>query len=302
MSTSQVEPDKSNDPLVTVIIPAFNRADYIDQTIGCVLEQSYPAVELIVIDDGSTDGTLEKVRAYGDRLTLLTHPDHGNRGQSASINMGLLRAMGEFIAVLDSDDYWEPDKLEKQVVYLQQHPDVGLVYSNGYGVDSEGNRLYPIYREGHVEPNDPGLLLQDCYVSSPSGWLVRKSVYDGVGRFEENYRSAQDHDMLIRIAEQTNFAYMPDYLWYYRRHANSISNTRQGLRWQTGFRILESARKRYPYSPGTIRKRKAVLNYRLGRVKMQEGRFVSGIAQLAHAFLLDPLRALKVVAGIDKSR
>jgi len=204
--------------------------------------------------------------------------------------------------VLDSDDFWEPDKLEKQVAYLQQHTDVGLVYCNGYGVDSEGNKLYPIYRESHVEPNDPGLLLQDCYVCLPTSSLVRKSVYDAVGLFEESYRSAQDHDMLIRIAEHTRVAYMPDYLWYYRRHADSISHTRQDLRWQTGFRILENARKRYPYSPGAIRKRKAVLNYRLGRVKVQEGRVLSGIAQLAHAFLLDPLRALKVVAGIDKSR
>lgn len=292
----------TGNPLVTVIIPAYNRVDYIDQTIRCVLDQSYSAIQLIVVDDGSSDGTFEKVQAYGGQLELLTHPGHGNRGQSASINLGLERAQGKYIAVLDSDDYWTLDKLEKQVDYLERNPDVGLVYSNGYGVDSEGKIIYQCHAPDHVEHNDPNRVLLNCYITAPAGWLVRKTVYDRVGGFEESYRSAQDHDMLIRIAENTRFAYLPDFLWYYRRHDNSISSTQQALRWQTGFRILDNAMRRYPYKRSTLRRRKAVLNYRVGQVRLQERRYLSGMGCLARALLLDPLRALKVVLGLDKSR
>ena len=109
-----------------------------------------------------------------------------------------------------------------------------------------------------------------------------------VGGFEESFRAAQDHDMVIRIAEVTRFAYQPDYLWYYRRHAGSISSTRQELRWQTGFRILERARRRYPYAPATIRKRKAVLYYRMGKVHLSMHRYLSAFADLGKAFLLRP--------------
>ncbi len=108
--------------------------------------------------------------------------------------------------------------------------------------------------------------------------------------------------MLIRIAENTRFAYLPDFLWYYRRHDNSISSTQQALRWQTGFRILDNAMRRYPYKRSTLRRRKAVLNYRVGQVRLQERRYLSGMGCLARALLLDPLRALKVVLGLDKSR
>ena len=277
-------------PLVSVIIPAYNRVDFIDQTIRCVLDQSYPAVQLIVVDDGSSDGTMDRIKAYGDRLELLVHPGNANRGQSASINMGLKQARGKYIAVLDSDDYWELNKLEIQVDYLERHPDIGLVYSNGYGVDSEGNIIYPIHPEDHVEHNDPNRVLLDCYLATTSQlrWC-EKSVYDKVGGFEESFRAAQDHDMVIRIAEVTRFAYLPDYLWYYRRHAGSISSTRQELRWQTGFRILERARRRYPYAPTTIRKRKAVLYYRMGRVHLAAHRYLNAFANFGKAFLFDPV-------------
>ena len=254
--------------LVTVVIPAYNRVNYIEQTIGSVLDQTYPQIQLIVIDDGSTDGTYEKIQAYGDRLQLLTHPGHLNRGQSASINLGLRQASGKYIAILDSDDYWAPEKLDIQVDFLEKHPDIGLVYTNGYAVNAEGEILYAIYDNNHKEYNDTDAVLLDCYILLPQNSLVRKSVYDKAGFFEESYRSAQDHDMLIRIAEITKFAYLQDFLFFYRRHPGSISSTQQALRWETGFRILEKAGQRHPYKPTTLRKRKAVLHYRIGKVRL----------------------------------
>jgi len=127
-------------------------------------------------------------------------------------------------------------------------------------------------------------------------------VYDKAGFFEESYRSAQDHDMLIRIAEVARFAYLQDFLFFYRRHPGSISSTKQALRWETGFRILASAAQRHPYRRSTLRKRKAVLNYRLGRARLQERRYLPGMLCLAQAFLLDPRGAVKVMLGLDKSQ
>jgi len=285
---------------VSVIIPAYNRVDYIDQTIMSVLEQTYSNVELIVVDDGSTDGTYEKIMAYGDKLTLLTHERHANRGQSASINVGLDIAKGDYIAILDSDDYWELDKLNVQVNYLVRHPDVGLVYSNGHAVDADGGVLYPIYGEKHVESNDPNAVLLDCYIALPVNSLVRRKMYDLVGGFNETYRAAQDHDMLIRIAEITELAYLSEFLWYYRRHGDSISSKQQGLRWHYGFEILQSAKHRYPYGSRTIRKRLAVLNYRLGMCYLAEQKRLASSWCLVKAFIFDPIRSMKFLAGFEK--
>lgn len=289
-------------PSVTVIIPAFNRVDYIDQTINSVLEQTCHNVELIVVDDGSTDGTYEKIKSYGDRLTLLTHENHTNKGQSAAINLGLLSATGKYVAILDSDDYWALNKLEIQVDYLEKHPDVGLVYTNGFAVDASGDFLYHIYAGSHVEHNDPNNVLLDCYILLPQNSLVRKSVYDRLSGFNESYRAAQDHDMLIRISEKATFAYLPAKLFYYRVHDDSISKKGQRVRWTNGFKILENAKKRYPYKASTIRKRKALLNYRVGICCVAEKRLVKSAWHMLVAFSLDPVRAVRVALDLDKHK
>lgn len=283
--------------LVSVIIPAFNRSAYIDQTVRSVLDQTYPHVELIVVDDGSSDGTYECLQEYGDAIRLLTHERHVNKGQSAALNLGLSTARGDYIAILDSDDYWAPEKLENQVLYMEAHPDVGLVYCNGYHVDAEGKILYPFHPEGHVEPNDPNRVLLDCYMLLPQSSLVRTAVFRQAGYFDESLRAAQDHDMLIRIAELTTLAYQPEFWFYYRRHDGAISVNGLERRWRNGFRILEKARLRYPYRSSTIRKRRAVLNFRLGQVYWGEGRVARALPYLLKAGVLDPFRALGVVLG-----
>ncbi len=287
-------------PVVSIIIPAYNRVDYIDQTILSVLNQTYSNCELIVIDDGSTDGTFEKIKSYSDRLILLTHDGHINKGQSAAINLGLNKARGKYIAVLDSDDYWELTKLEVQSEYLETHSDIGLVYANGYAVDEKGKILYPIYSDNHREMNEPDSVLLDCYIALPVNSLVCKEVYEKVGDFDETFRAAQDHDMLVRIAEVTRFAYLPDYLWCYRQHGNSISSKQQDVRWAAGFTILENARKRYPYKSATIRKRLAVLNYRMGVCALSANRYIKSLKYFISAFLLDPVRALKVTMKYER--
>lgn len=291
-----------NLPLVSVIIPAYNRVKYIQHTVDSVLGQTYSPIELIVVDDGSSDGTYELLQEYGDRLRLLTHPARENKGQSAAINLGMKYASGKYLAILDSDDFWAPNKLEVLIPFLEANPDIGLVYSNGYGVSATGEILYEFLPRDHQETNDPNRVLLDCYTLLPNNSVIRKDVIDKVGVFEETFRAAQDHDMLIRLAENTKFAFVPDFLFYYRRHSDSISSKNALSRWRNGFEILKRAKARYPYRKSTLRKRRALLNYRLGETYLKAGSKVRAIPYFLFAGVLDPVRSIKVLTGIEKKR
>ncbi len=298
------EQELETQPTVSVVIPAFNREPFIRSTVGSVIKQTYSSVQLLVTDDGSTDGTTRILQALASdgHLRLLHHPHNENRGQSASINLALEHATGKYISILDSDDMFAPNKLEVMVDYLERHPDIGLVYSNGYAVDEHDNILYEMHAPDHQEHNDPNRLLMDCYFLLPQNAVVRKSVFDEAGRFEESFRSAQDHDMLLRIAEITKMAYIPDHLFYYRRHGDSISAKRQDVRWKTGFEILRRAAERYPYRKSTLRKRKAVLHFRMAQVYWRAGEKTKALPQLMMAGLLDPMRGFGVLSGKETVR
>jgi glycosyltransferase involved in cell wall biosynthesis len=289
-------------PRVSVIIPVFNRAAYIGATIDSVLAQTCGDFEIIAIDDGSTDGSRAIVDGYGERVRVLEHPGRANRGQSAAINLGLTAARGDFIAILDSDDLWLPNKLALQVAFLDSNPDVGLVYANGWAIDQNGKKLYDIYGADHQELSDPARVLLDCYFFLPTNSLVRRAVIAGAGEFDETLRAAQDHDMAVRIAERTRLAYLPEKLFCYRRHPGSISHGRADVRWRLGFVILEKARARFPYPARILRRRRAVLHFRLAQCAVENRRWFSGASHALAAFLLDPLRSLQVVLGRERIR
>ncbi|PAU81212.1 glycosyl transferase [Halovibrio salipaludis] len=287
----------SERPLVTIIIPAFNRAGFIRKSISSVLRQNYPNIELIVVDDGSTDGTYEILSDYSEKsqICLLIHESHNNLGQSASINLGITKASGRYIGILDSDDEFFEDKISKQVQYLEENPDFGMVYGRGLAVDSEGHSLFSTLPEEHQESGDPERLLQDCYIALPGGALIRKTLLDQAGFFEESFRAAQDHDMALRLFEIGRVAYVPDYVFRYTKHGDTISKNGLERRWRTGFEILERAKNRYPYSSKALRSRAAVLNFRLGQVYWRQGSRFSAFFHFLKASILDPRRALSVV-------
>lgn len=289
-------------PLVTVITPAFNRVEYISEAVDSVLNQSYSHIEFIVVDDGSSDGTYEVLQSYeaAGKLKLLSHPNRQNRGQASALNLGLKVANGEYIVILDSDDCLHKDKLLKQVSYLDDHLEVGMVYGQAMAIGENGHELFPIPHDSHVELGDPNRLLLDCYMALPGGAMVRKSVFDCVGFFEEGFRAGQDHDMVIRLAEAAPFSYMKGTVFYYRKHADSISNRGLETRWQAGFEILRRAAARYPYKPSTIRKRRALLNYRMGQVYSTQGKTFRAIKHFMLAGVGDPHRAIAVVLGFEK--
>jgi glycosyltransferase involved in cell wall biosynthesis len=290
--------------LVSVIIPLYNRIDYIDETIESVLTQCYDLIELIVVDDGSTDGSFELVSNLATKhdFSVYSHESRENKGQSAALNLGLSKATGEFISILDSDDLFAIGKITKQVKFFQNNPNIDIVYGMGQGIDSKGRYLYDIHNKDHLEENDPNLVLLDCYFLLPQNSLVRRTSYQNVGFFNESYRSAQDHDMLIRLCEVSNVSFIPELMFYYRKHTASISSTKQHIRWFNGLKILESASRRYPYKKNILRKRKALVNYRLAMAYIkQERNYLEAAWRILYAGLLDPVRAFKVVTGVEKN-
>jgi glycosyltransferase involved in cell wall biosynthesis len=284
-------------PRVSVVVPVYNRGKYIHETISSVLAQTFRDFEVIAVDDGSTDESRSVLEAFGEAIRVLEHPNRTNRGQSASINLGLRAARGELIAILDSDDVWLPEKLATQVKFLDAHPEVGLVYGNGWAIDETGRRRYVIYGPEHREESDAKRVLMDCYFFLPTNSLIRSQIMREAGFFDETLRAAQDHDMAIRIAEITRLAYINQQMFYYRRHGDSISVKSADRRWRNGFLVLSKAAARYPYPASIIRKRKAVLHFRLGQCDVKSRRFLSALSHFVAAGLLDPMRAVAVLRG-----
>lgn len=290
---------------ISVLIPLYNRVAYIEETVNSVLSQDYPDVELIVVDDGSTDGSDKLMEAYAQRgeLTLLRHPGNVNKGQAAALNLALQKATGEFIAVLDSDDLFMPGKLRAQVEFLRAHPDVGLVYGNGKGVNAQGKEIYDINYDDHEEKSDPNEILLDCYFLLPQNSLVRAEVYSAAGNFDERLRSGQDHDMLIRLSEKTKVAHQSIDCFRYRRHGDSISAKGTETRWRCGLIILDKAGQRYPYRAATLRRRRALVNFRLAQALLKNKKnYLEACWRFLVAGLLDPARSIAVMTGQEKIR
>jgi len=294
-----MEKHKSH-PKVSVIIPCYNREHYIAETVNSVLAQTWHNIELILVDDGCTDNSRNVLELFSSRLTMLEHLGRANKGQSAAINLGLRHSSGEYLAILDSDDLFAPDKIEKQVRFLEEHPEIGLVYANCIYIDENGKELSKMHYGNHRPPVGPEKVLEECCYNVPSNALFRRSVFERVGFLDETLRSAQDHDYGIRIAEVTRIGYINECLWRYRRHCGSISNTRTMERWRNGFKILAAARKRYPYPTSTVRRRRAVLHFRLGQCYLSEKCLLRSAYHMFLAGLLDPFRSLRILSGRER--
>lgn len=288
---------------VSVLIPLYNRAKYIRETLESVLQQDYEDIEIICVDDGSTDGgdkLLEDYAAQG-RIIMFRHEGGVNKGQSASLNVALQHATGEYIAILDSDDLFVEGKIAKQVAFLESNKKIGLVYGNGKAIDANGRVLYDISYDHLKEKSDPNEILLDCYFLLPQNSLVRAEVYRSAGVFDESLRAAQDHDMLIRLAELTAVAHISVDSFRYRRHEDSISAKGTEKRWRAGIVILRKATERYPYRAATLRKRRAVVNFRLAEALIKSKKnYLEAVSRLFLSAVLDPVRALRVLFRVEK--
>jgi glycosyltransferase involved in cell wall biosynthesis len=208
-------------PRVSVIIPAYNCAGTIGQALASAAGQTFSDLEVLVVDDGSTDGTGDIARSFADPRVRVTRFPNG--GLSAARNRGVRESLGELIAFLDGDDAWTADKLELQVAALDAEPAAGVAYSWTLVVDKAGRYLFPyepVRAEGNVYPD----LLVSCFVASGSNALVRRALLDDVGPFDEALRSCEDWEFWLRAAPRWPFVLVPRYQVLYRLSTGSLSS------------------------------------------------------------------------------
>lgn len=207
---------------VSVIIPTYNRSDYILEAIQSVIDQKYDSAEIIVVDDGSTDDTKEKLVSLIER-GVIRYVHQENRGRSAARNRGVSLATGDYLAFLDSDDLFEPDKLLKQVEFFTRHPEVGLVHGGYIKFDERNNESgyrNPSWFSGYIYPEI--LLVWYTLLAIPTV-MVPKRVLDEVGGFDESLFIGEDLDLWRRIARRYPFGYINQNLARIRVHAGNTS-------------------------------------------------------------------------------
>ncbi|HET6575601.1 MAG TPA: glycosyltransferase [Fimbriiglobus sp.] len=215
----------STDPaLVSVVIPTYNYGHCVAEAVDSALGQTYPAVEVLVIDDGSTDDTRQRLAGYGDRIRYIHQP---NAGLSAARNTGIRAARGAFVALLDSDDAFHPRKLELQMGYLTSHPEVPFLAADQ--LDGPTQPPWPTLTDS---PPVRRVGLDELVVKArfgPGGVVVRKDCFDRVGLFDESLRSVEDRDMWIRLATRFSIGLMQSPLWWYRSQPGSMSRNAEKM-------------------------------------------------------------------------
>jgi glycosyltransferase involved in cell wall biosynthesis len=209
-------------PLISVIIPTYNCAQYVGEAVASVLGQTYKSNNIIVVDDGSSDATSEVLTPYMDEIHYIYQP---NQGVAVARNRGLAASTGELFAFLDADDVWLPEKLERQVHCLAHNPNAGLVYTNHLILDGDaGLRAVPPAPQSYQ-----GYCYSQLFLGNPvhaSSVVIRRKCLDYVGVFDEQIHraSAEDYDLWLRVARYFEFAYIPDPLTLYRKHATNATH------------------------------------------------------------------------------
>lgn len=233
-------------PRISVVIPCYNSAAFVAATIESVLAQTLPPSEIILIDDGSTDNTVEVLAGYGDRIRLMRRD---NGGPAAARNLGISVAGGDFIAFLDSDDLWEPHKLARQMEKFRAFPETALVFSEAMMFREEGGVKLPVSRIGYTaDPTFRQLLFGDFIPNSTV--VVRRDCLEAVGPLDESREllGVEDYEYWMRIALRYRLQGIAEPLaWYRLREGNLMGagdDIEKGLR--LAFSAISSIESRQP--------------------------------------------------------
>lgn len=279
-------------PLITVVIPAFNAERFLSEAIESVLCQSYDHLELIVVDDGSTDGTAAVAGRYGSALRLVRQ---SNSGVSRARNHGITLAIGDFVAFLDADDVWMPTKLGAQIAYLQHLPDVGYVYS-GYRVADE--ELRPIGETVYAPPHTAlrnTLLLEAPGIWVSSTCLFRRALLSEIGGFDERLSTSADTDLALRAAQRSAVRGVPEALALYRQHGNQMHHDPDAMAHDMAlvYEGLFHPAGRFPRD--LQRRARANLHATLGLAFARQRRAVSATRHLLSSLRFDPRVIIRLI-------
>ena len=282
-------------PRVSVVVPTYNRADLLPQAIDSVLRQAFVSFELLVVDDGSTDDTDRVVARFeDDRILYLRQPHSGL--PAVARNTGMRRARGEFIAFLDSDDLWLPEKLACQVEQMDARPELGLVYANAYRFVDDPRQHDPrdlLLKPGQGVAGEAFERLYGRPVIPNLTVMIRSSVVAKTGLFDEDPRlkANEDYDYWLRIAHEYSIGYLDRPLALYRHHAQGISKATLAT-YQAKLFLLEKLDRAYPEfvarHPEKRSRWLATIHYGLGRELLRGDRAMEARSHLRQSWAIEP--------------
>jgi len=275
-------------PLVSIITPSFNQAEYLEETIRSVLEQNYPRIEYLIIDGASTDGSVDLIRKYEDHLAYwVSEKDHG---QAEAINKGLARATGDIVAWINSDDFYFQGAVASAGRVFETHPDAGLVYGDTVAVDENGEFIhFPKYGLWDLED-----LLAFNIIGQPAVFM-RREILLRAGFLDPSFHFLLDHQLWIRMASHAPILHVPE-RWAAGRFHDSAKNVAQAAKFgDEAFRILDWA-KSDPLVSGSLARvnRQAHAGaYRInGRYLLDAGRPWTAFVSYLKSLITHPITAL----------
>jgi len=230
-------------PKVSVIIPTYNRSAFISKAVSSVLKQTYRDYEIIIIDDGSTDATAAIIERFnGDKIKYIYQ---SHKGRSSARNKGVAKSNGDYIAFLDSDDVWLPEKLAIQVKAMDDTPKCGLAYTDAFMEDINGDNIEQRSKKYSCPSGDVFAQLYNWNFISTSTSMIRREIVDSCGLFNEEFGGAEDYDLWLRIAAKHEILFIDKILARYCYHMWFNQDYKIHVAGET-IKVLEYAYERFP--------------------------------------------------------
>jgi glycosyltransferase involved in cell wall biosynthesis len=277
-------------PLVSVVIPTYNRADLLRETLDSVLCQTVTDIEIIVADDGSTDDTAAVVAAYGSRVRYVRQVHSGQDG--AARNLGVRVSQGKYVAFVDSDDLWRPEKLHRQLELIEGHSHIGMVYSDARFFESATGRT--AYYMSQVRPFRHGRIAEQLIMGNfiaTSSTMIRRDTLKSVGEFsEEPGIRPNDWEMWLRVAAVSSIACCPVPLVDYRLHQSRLTHNEDPVHFvRSHLEVVEHACRFRPAIYAPLRHRAIAIQYmHAGGMCAATGRIHEARSMYAQAIHRDP--------------
>lgn len=282
---------------VSVVIPAYNAAGFIRRAVDSVLAQTWPRRDIIVVNDGSTDDTLRELATYRDKIRIIDKP---NGGLPQARNSGIRAATGEYIAFLDADDRWLPEKLARQVEILVADPEVGFCSTVTRVEDPGGSPSGEWPCPHSKEPLLNTLFLQNGVIpGSGSGVMVRRELFQRVGLFDPTLRSLEDIDMWMRLAAVSRYACIDEALTVIVKHPDSMSRNLETMR-EAALQVMKKNRELLHEKDrgGLWRAGYANVMADYAKWEYRSGQRMRAIAHLVAALGHSPIRRGRMLAGL----